>query len=94
MGFGFFVCRSLRHGTAKPLQDGGARAFGNNGFLWTGGLAVDVEQGVQLRQPGRFLPQLILIGEGPADFFLCGGLLLVEVIKLGFHAFQPLGHLR
>ena len=70
MGFGFFVCRSRRHGTAKPLQDGGACTFGNDGFLGAGGLAVDVEQRVQLRQPGRFLPQLILIGEGSADFFL------------------------
>ena len=52
MGFGFFVCRSRRHGTAKPLQDGGACTFGNDGFLGAGGLAVDVEQHIQLRQPG------------------------------------------
>ena len=90
----FFVRRSRRHGTAKPLQDGGARTFGNNRFRGRTAFAVDIQQRVQFHQPGGFHPQIVLIGERLAYFLFGGGLLLVEIVQLVLDRLQPLGHLR
>ena len=56
-------------------------------------MAVNIQQHIQLGQPGGFVPQLLLLGKGLPHLGLGGGLLLIEVVQLIFHRLQPLGHL-
>ena len=82
-----------RHRAFQPLQHRGAAALGKHRLRRRAAPAVHVQQYIQLGQPGGFVPQLLLLGEGLTHLCLGGGLLLVEVVQLVLHRFQPLGHL-
>ena len=94
MVFGFLIRVSGRHRSAQPIQHGGPLTLCHYRCLGRPAPAVNVQQDIQLRQPGGFVPQFLLLGEGFSHFGLGGCLLLIEVIQLVLHRLQPLGHLR
>ena len=94
MLFGFLFGTAGRHRAFQAAQHRGPRTLCHHGFRGGMSLVPDVQQRVQLHQPGRFDLQIIFIQERLAHFLSGGGLLLVKVLQLVFDRFQTLGHLR
>ena len=89
-----FAC-GLRQGLFQPLQNGRSIPLGHGLLrMRLGPSSVQIELQVQLHQPRRLCGQVRFIREGLADLGLCRRLLLIKVIKLGFHGGQAFRHFR
>ena len=55
--------------------------------------AIHAEFRVQLCQPGAFLLELLFLWKGLAQFLLCSGLLIVQILQLGIGGLYAGGNL-